>query len=447
MSELIPNTLTGGLYIIISSSLSGLLFLLSVWFFLRRKFQPIRGRLPTQVLFMVANMLILTMVNVAMDEFLANCLPKFLLGTSLAFNVVLVGLIRAVHVASIYEVAQEAVSFPRGAYSAKVAEGTKRSWYVRNSRKLQNYRLQLSVFMVIAILHIAIAGATYLGSGNEAACDSINGAAVSGTIVTVYCVLITILALRLRAVKDGLYLKTELIILGIIGLISVVGWLLLTFTLTEEVATLHLNACSLTAAAVMLVWPLYKSYRWQFDAGKPVELELDVEGGDLVGIDPKLKAIQNQAGARTSERSIVMFTFEEVIENDDGFEAFRKFLTLEFSHENLMFYDDATTFMNTYQDEDETDAMQDAALHLYTSYIERGTNLEVNLPGSLITKFTSAITQGAFQRKEYFEAMTEALHEIYVLLAADPFPRFRRHKLYKDYAIRRGRRKTNPNDL
>lgn len=447
MSEIIPNTLTGGIYVITTSSASGLLLLLSIWFFCRRKYQPIRGRLPSQALFMVANFLIMVMINSVMDEFLANCFPKFLLGTSVAFNVVIIGLIRAVHVASIYEVAQEAVSFPRGAYSAKVADGSKRSWYVRNAKKIQSPVIQLLVFAAAVVLHIALAGFTYIGSGYEEACDSINGAAVSGSIAFIYVVLITIIALRLREVKDGLYLKTELIALGLIGLIAVVGWVALSFTLSDEIGTLHMNACSLAAVAVMIFWPLYKSYRWQFDAAKPVEIEVDMAGGELVGVDPQVKAIQNQAGARISERSLVMYSFEEVIETDAGFESFRKFLTLEFSHENLMFYDDATTFVNTYEDQEESDAMREGAMHLYTSYIQRGANLEVNLPGEIVLRIIAAVAEGDFKRKEFFDALADALHEIYVLLAADPFPRFRRHKLYKEYALLRGRRKTNPNDV
>lgn len=447
MSELIPGTLTGGIYVTVTSVLSGILFILAIWFFCRKKFQPIRGRVPIQALFMVLNMLILPMVNVVMDEFLANCFPKFLLGTSLAFNVVLLGLFRAVHVASIYEVAQEAISFPRGAYSAKVADGAKRSWYVRNSRKIQSFPLQLLLFFAIAIFHIAIAGITYVASGYEDACDSINGAIVSGTIVIVYCILITIIALRLREVKDGLYLKTEMILLGLIGLVGVVGWLILNFAVSESIASLHLNACSLAGAAVMLCWPLYKSYRWQFVAAKPVEIEFDVESADIVGVDPQLNVIKNQAGARSSERSIVMFSFEEVIETDDGFESFRNFLTLEFSHENLMFYDDATTFVNSYQDEEVSDIMKEGAVQLFETYIKRGANLEVNLPGEIVLRFMASLADGSFDRKAYFDAMADALHEIYILLAADPFPRFRRHKLYKEYALRRGRRKTNPNDV
>jgi uncharacterized protein (UPF0276 family) len=80
-------------------------------------------------------------------------------------------------------------------------------------------------------------------------------------------------------------------------------------------------------------------------------------------------------------------SLEKLLQIPEGVKAFQEFLAGEFSVENILFYFATRDFaVGSHQMSD--------ALEIYTTFVERGCRMEVNLPSLIVDGIKKALQQG-----------------------------------------------------
>jgi len=186
--------------------------------------------------------------------------------------------------------------------------------------------------------------------------------------VVVYATLLSALAVALRSVADGFKIKEELRFTGIVGMLAVIPWIIFNTSLKEfnkdvfPVSTLCLLVAVVAALSASTAWPLYRSIY-----EPPVIDTRDIP--------------QNYN------------TFVGLLSIPQGVESFKKFLTKEFSVENLLFFlevEELRKLMKELIGDPEADTKLIArTTDIYAKYVENDAPFQVNLPDSIVRKLNN----------------------------------------------------------
>jgi len=256
-------------------------------------------------------------------------------------------------------------------------------------------------------------------------CELDWGRVLLAVYVAVYAVIFLVFAIGLRAVVDGFKIKTELKFTGVIAIAAVIPWLLFNDKYKTQNAdifpfsTLALLVAVVFAFGASTLWPLFRSIY------KPPQVDLDVPEN--------------------------LDHLHALILSPDGFESFRRFLTSEFSVENLLFWADIEDLRRKVirdKGQDENLIKQETK-RLYNKYVMVDSPFQVNLADYIVQTIefkmrkleeenildTSPMEtlKGAAPPNEFPTIFDEAQKSIFNLMDADSFQRYKSSDLYRDF--------------
>jgi hypothetical protein len=261
--------------------------------------------------------------------------------------------------------------------------------------------------------------------------DSCKGLQVAQVIIAIYvlCYIIAFLlfSIGLRAVVDNFKIKEELRSTGIIGIAAVIVYGVFNLALkdinnkTFPFSTLGLLIAVIYAFYASTIAPLWRSYH------APPKVE-----------DSAVDVQQ-------------METLSALIQHDAGFESFRKFLSAEFSVENLLFWKDIDTFRKKIRDNQSPEFVTSENQRLYAKYIVEDSPFQVNLPEKIVDNVKAVIDgksspptispsdvrleEGKSDRTAPSPPtiFDEAQKSIFKLMESDSFPRYKSSDQYRDF--------------
>jgi len=257
------------------------------------------------------------------------------------------------------------------------------------------------------------------------ACDFHWGRYVLGIICSIYIFCFLLFAYKLRQVVDGFNIKNELKLTGLIGVIAVIPWFLFNqiyYDINSSVfpfSTLSLLIGLFFAFLNSTMYPLIRTYY------KPPTVTFAELPQDL----DKL---------------------ESLITTKQGFESFRKFLTAEFSVENLLFYADVEDLRKKITLGASIEILKQENKRLYNKYVISDAPFQVNLPdlivASISVKMKIFMSEGKVDLEKNADPLAMADHQpqpptifdeaqgcIYKLMETDSFQRYKTSPVYSEY--------------
>jgi len=181
---------------------------------------------------------------------------------------------------------------------------------------------------------------------------------ILGAYVVGYTIIFLWFAFKLREVVDGFMLKPEMKITGVMGIFMWLPWIVFNSALQDlnikvfPFSTLFLVLGASLAFIASTVWPLYRSL-------KPPMMELDNVPEDISSL-------------------------QGLLSHKAGVASFKKFLTKEFSVENILFYEEIEEYRNKIgKGADEMELIGEAQ-RLYAKYIIVDSPFQVNLPDHIV---------------------------------------------------------------
>jgi hypothetical protein len=117
------------------------------------------------------------------------------------------------------------------------------------------------------------------------------------------------------------------------------------------------------------------------------------------------------------------FVSFEVLNNPAKLEAFKEFLTLELSVENILFYLDVQGWKKDYEQPwNDSEKIKDRAKALFEKYLNRDAAYEVNLPNLILAEIERGLNGD--ENKLPATLFDQAEREIRLLMQGDSFRRF-----------------------
>lgn len=120
----------------------------------------------------------------------------------------------------------------------------------------------------------------------------------------------------------------------------------------------------------------------------------------------------------------------EFLEKDDAaLKCFTRYLATELSVENILFFSEAREWRKEYEGLD-YDIRQKQAEHIYQKYFTRSSEFEINISAMQAESVHAVFKNNKTAERDVF---TDSMHEVYLLMSRDSFPRFKKSALYKLY--------------
>jgi len=200
-------------------------------------------------------------------------------------------------------------------------------------------------------------------------------------IILIYICVFLGFAYGLRDVVDGFHIKEELKYTACVGIVAVVPWYVFNNFLKHvndnifPFSTLALVIAITFAFVASTLWPLYRSI-WQ----------------------PPILDIYSIPDSVTTLRGILSTPI--------GVESFKRFLTKEFSVENILFYLECEEFrkkkITLMEEGNDTGNLQlvGEAQRIYSKYIGNDSPFQVNLPSLLVLELRSSLERQFSATKE-----------------------------------------------
>jgi len=271
-------------------------------------------------------------------------------------------------------------------------------------------------------------------------CDRGKADTILGAYAVIYLAAFIYFAFKLRQVVDAFKIKEELKYTAAIAIIVFIPWavfnnLSAARTVNNETfpfRTMFLLIGVNVAICLSTIWPLYRSYVLDDTLGVTLE-----EQGDLT-------------------------TLLGCLNDKGGLMGFKKFLTKEFSVENILFYEEIEEY-RTKKRRGSNDPLEliAEAQRIYAKYIINDSPFQVNLPDVIIKDledklkelFASVARQdekalasvpspsralsvelgqnGILSKRDPPTLFDHAQENIFKLMNSDSFPRFQRSEEYK----------------
>lgn len=121
-----------------------------------------------------------------------------------------------------------------------------------------------------------------------------------------------------------------------------------------------------------------------------------------------------------------------VLKHPYGLANFAKHLELEFSKENLKFYQAVQDYKSLWTANATRDAIRNKAIGITSSFIKECGDNQVNLPGLRRSMVISRIERDMAEIEKCEDLFDSALDEVMKLMSSDSFSRFKRSELFED---------------
>ena len=422
-----------------------LALLLILQYHCRRNYQPIRSRLYWQAE-IVSVLLLSTMFYAACAtefEQLMSC-EAYLVLFLLVLNAMVPIIIRAAHVYSVYEVSK---IYAQGESSSKeeamLATG---SVFLRRAEFLQSFRAQAALFFALCTIHLLVwLMYTQLFQPICNGLDELLGLAV---VSSGYCLLTLYLGWNLATLKDGLYIRRELVLVSLGGVCALPFYVGLRFAFNSYYyANLVIAFAPYWVVGVMIGMPLYKSYVWQrlrkSSAMEEPSTQLSASNAKTGDMDSAQgKGTADRAPRKAKKRLHFRGPPElmSLLDNQEGNLLFLEFARLELNHENVLFYNDVTDFLEDHASNPElknTESFEAMCWKIFNRYISTEAKLEVNIGAKERRTFDTAgfaIDGGHLDPEATLKAFGTAWNEVVNLMYKDVYPRFIRTRAYHEFS-------------
>jgi len=309
-------------------------------------------------------------------------------------------------------------------------------FFIKNRYYSSNEFLTKFTFVLFIVLMIPAYYFSSIKTIQTHSGDSCDGLAPAQIIIAIYvlCYIVSFVffSYGLRSVVDNFRIKEELRSTGVIGIIAVIIYGIFNVgakTTNNHVfpfSTLGLLVAVIYAFFASTIGPLWRTYH------QPPNLKVDDNAVDV-------KALESLSA---------------LILNDAGFESFRKFLSAEFSVENLLFWKDIDTFRKKIRENQAGEFINAENSRLFAKYIVEDSPFQVNLPERIVADVKSvidgktqppAIGPNDIKLEEKTNAdfaktspspptiFDEAQKSIFKLMESDSFPRYKSSDQYRDF--------------
>jgi len=263
------------------------------------------------------------------------------------------------------------------------------------------------------------------------------------TYVCVYVAVFVVFAFAMRAVVENFRIKEELKWTGLLAIAAVIPWLIFNNaaktvnTTIFPFSTLFVVIAVSVAFLLSTLWPLYRSI--------------------------------TQAQATMLDMETIpdnMDTLTGILSTPSGVESFKKFLTKEFSVENILFYLEVEDFRRATKEvfdtgkkdnQDSLTQLMGLAQRIHAKYIMTDSPFQINLPDSVVDQLKADLVREfkpGVERKPLMERVSSksednelggdsygirtpptlfdaAQKNIFNLMSTDSLPRYFRSDLYK----------------
>ena len=438
---------------------------LIVWFHSRREYPPIKARFWWQSEFISASVILWTLqrnIVIGFPGFGGKVF--FYLSYPLFFTMTLSVSIRLAHIYSAYKVAEIFTEWKSSNSSMDIeAKILKGGFFVKHARRIQKSSSQAKLIFIHWLIQTLFWSVAALSTEESFEQKDPPAATV---ITAMFGVTILGLAAKTIPLKDGLYLRQEIVSTFCAAIGSAVTLTVLRLTVDDVQIVQFCEAASrpLVFVPILIGFPLYKSYVWQNEARKfePMRAYIasfessisqtgfassDFERQPRVTGRPskkKIEAMEYAQVGRNGSSNIVKLTLKQVLAHPEGVEAFKEFCKQELNHESILFFLDAKAFCEACKHSElSPEEITARAIHLYQKFVRPGAFLEINIDDGLRQKFVAAGLEDASESdttKINFELLEdtfrEARDEVFKLMATDAFVRFLRHRLYREFFVK-----------
>lgn len=437
-------------YIIIGTHLACdlLILLMTFQYHRRRHLQPIRSRIYWQAELTALLMFVASFYSACISEFhrYISC-ETYLVLHLLFFTSMVPILLRAAHVYSAYEVSKVYVQGGSSNYEGKLF--TEGNFFLRRAEFLQSWKFQAAV--IVAAVAFNTAGYLVLTQVFTATCagmDELILAAIYGaamTLPTLY------LGWNLATLKDGLDIRKELILVAVGSVIRLPIYVGLRLHSGSYYYSNIMSAfLPMWVPLIQIGMPLYKSYVWQKhrkDVETTESVELSITGYKTEGDRSRNGSFSEVATQREKTSSSATrlrgpASLTSLLRSKEGNALFLEFARLELNHENVLFYNEVTPFLEKHKRDRKLLASQefeDKCWQIYRKFISSNAKLEINLGAREKAYFTSAgfdTDERNLQADKALKAIHVAWAEVVDLMYRGVYPRFVRTKAYLEFAAK-----------
>jgi len=284
----------------------------TLWFFLRRDVQPIKARQPllviiTDIIFMLY-ILIVCLQRAGLNDY-----PCWLFLWAEYVGSIMIGNAYVWRCWNLY------FSFNLTQHKLNNTDMSTLPEYFRSRYYVSNeFFAKISFFTILVLISPCIAATVTESASSQTTATTVNcpfswAKIVIGVITVMYASLLLFFAYHLKSVADGFQIKTELKLSGAITFSALVPWVIFNQKAYSNIgngfpwSTLALVCALIGLLCTSTIYPLFRSLY------KPPKIISDDLPESLDMLAP-------------------------LISTKEGFDSFRKFLTNEFSVENLLFF-------------------------------------------------------------------------------------------------------------
>ena len=426
-----------------------LILLMVIQYHRRRHFQPIRSRIYWQGELTALLAFFATFYSVCLSEFetYVTCEIYFVLYV-LFFSTTPAILLRAAHVYSAYEVSKVYIQGGSSNYEGKLFKTG--NFFLRRAEILQSWKFQVvvifavTIFNTVAYLVLTQVFAATCNGVDELILASIYGSAM--TLPTLY------MGWNLATLKDGLDIRKELVLVALGGVFLLPTYVGLRLAYgTYFYSNVVLAFAPMWVPCVQIGMPLYRSYVWQKyakDNESEEPIELSITGYKTEGENSRNGSFTG-AAHKTDEKPVDKVSklrgpasLLRLLKNEEGNALLLEFARLELNHENVLFYNDVTDFLDRHKKHRELLAskdFEDKCWQIFQKFISPDAKLEVNLGAKEKAYFDFAGFDGEqenIQPEKALNAIQVAWTEVVNLMYRDVYPRFLRSKEYLEFESR-----------
>jgi hypothetical protein len=262
-------------------------------------------------------------------------------------------------------------------------------------------------------------------------------------IVLSYFAAYTVFGIKLRKMRDGFYIRAELLRVGVVGALLIILWLVYSALRVRclfpscSVLILWVVLCWMfTWSIIMPLWIASKDPRFSYTScfRKPFKprMTMSSTGSHVDDVD-EMSDYHSREGSTIGDTGVVVK--DVVVEKEltpqqlaqlqhvplrkfltypAGREAFRTFTVLEFSVENLLFVEAVQEMKDRVHTKDEVRA-------LYDRFVVEGAPNQVNLPAVIVHRL-----QPRLQDDCDAQVFTEAVDHMYKVMQRDTYKRFQK---------------------
>jgi len=385
----------------------------TVWFWRRKDLQPIKARKPYFIVFANAVGALTFLVN-SLNRILphAPCPARVFANYATAWYYSVYA-IRAFTLWFKFELAAEITSHLQH-------DQVSSSWFARHKAWIKSRGL-LAIASVVTIVIFVPFGLLFV----RGECSVQLGNWVSVFHYSLLLLFYVVFVVQFRKELDFFWLKTELVLTLIAGVLAACIWVPFGFLIETEfpVATLASLWLQILGLCFSTVYPLYLSYRH------------DTEDKRLLR-------------PSTTRSSISLVDLSPILSHPAGFKAFEQFLKGEFALESLYFWNSVKEFRQKLAETtDWTDDLKKESLQkaeeLYSEFVKKGAVYEINI--SFVRKNEILTNLESIQRMcpseqviaaEEFRTQMDSLFataqkDVLELMTKDSFIRFRRSAFFQ----------------